>query len=231
MKSPVRYTVLFLAFGLALLFVQKLDAQYNYGVFNYYTVGVKGGLDIYQYSMDPKRSVEYEMIPNYSFGVSGAWYYRYWLEFHMDIMFANRDFTVNWLYPPDPDGNVPASSRYKLNYLSFPMQARANFIYTRYFKMNVGLGIMPEFRVRPPREIVTYQNGITEESFDDFLVNDFHRALFGFPGSLHMKINFNRHFSTEISASYIFYVVKMNKILMDKPGKGYYFNLGFYYDW
>lgn len=216
-----------LSFALA----KNTKAQYNYGVFNYYTAGVKMGYDVYQYKMDSNRFVEHIVLPNYSFGISGGWYYKYWIELHMDILYANRDFTVKWLYPDDPNGFVPAKSRYKVKYLSFPMQARFNFIYTRYFKMNGGVGIMPEFRIRKPREIVTYQNGVENESFDDFLVNDFRKALFGFPLSVHSKINFNRHYSIELSASYIYYVVRMNKILMDKPGAGYYFNMAFYYDW
>jgi hypothetical protein len=231
LKSLIGNTVLITAFIIVLALPEKVSGQYNYGIFNYYTAGVKTGYDVYSYSMDPKRMVEHEILPNYSFGISGGWYYKYWLEFHLDILLANRDFTVKWLYPPDPVGKVAAYSKYKLYFLSFPMQARANFIYTRYFKMNVGLGIMPEFRVRPPHEIVTYQNGDTRESYDDFLVNDFNRALFGFPMSLHAKFNFNRHYSMELSASYIYYVVRMNTVLMDKPGKGYYFNLAFYYDW
>lgn len=189
------------------------------------------GYDIYSYKMDPDRYVAHEVLPNYSLGVSGGWYYRYWLEFHMDIMYANRDFTVKWLYPEDPSGFVASSSKYKVAFISFPMQARANFLYTRYVKMNFGFGIMPEFRIRQPREIVTYQNGKVLESFDSYLVKDFRKALLGFPASLHTKFNFNRHYSSEISASYILYIVKMNKVLMNGPGKGYYFNIAFYYDW
>jgi len=219
------------AFLLSFSFVKEIKAQYNYGVFNYYTAGVKMGYDVYQYKMDPNRFVEHLILPNYSFGISGGWYYKYFLELHMDILFANRDFTVKWLYPEDPGGLVPAQSKYKVNYLSFPMQARFNFIYSRYFKMNAGVGLMPEFRIRKPREIVTYQNGIEQESFDDFLVNDFRKMLFGLPLSIHAKINFDRHYSMEFSASYIQYMVAMNKILMEKPGAGYYFNMAFYYDW
>jgi hypothetical protein len=207
-------------------------AQYNYGVYNYYTLGVKMGYDVYSYKMDPERHVEHKVLPNYSFGVSGGWYYRYWLELHGDILYANRDFTVNWLYPLDPSSlRVPASSDYKLAFISIPLQARANFIYTRQFKMNFGVGIMPEFRVRPPREIVRYQNGYTEESFDSFLTGDFRRFLFGVPISLHTKINFDRHYSMEISMNYMWYLMRMNKVLMNGSGVGYYFNLAFYYDW
>lgn len=231
MKLKIKYSVSFLALIFFLLFSIKSFSQYNYGIFNYYTAGVKVGYDLYSYNMDETRFVEHQVLPNYSMGISGGWYYKYWLELHMDILYANRDFTVNWLYPIDPSGLIPVSSDYKVAFLSFPMQARANFIYTRYFKMNVGLGIMPEFRVKQPREIVTYQNGKTLESYDSFLVKDFRKALFGFPASLHTKVNFNRHYSTELSVSYIWYIVKMNKVLMDGPGVGYYFNIAFYYDW
>ena len=220
-----------LLFGLGILASKNLVAQYNYGAFNYYTAGVKMGYEFYSYKMDASRHVAHKILPNYSFGVSGGWYYKYWLELHGDILFAKRDFTVEWLYPEDSQGFVPASSDYKLAFISVPLQARANFIYTRYFKMNIGVGIMPEFRVRPPREIVTYQNGLIQESFDSFLAKDFRKLLFGFPLSLHSKINFNRHYSTEISFNYMWYVVRMNKVLMDGPGTGYYFNLAFYYDW
>jgi hypothetical protein len=231
LKDVFKYLFFIFVLIFSILLSTKSFAQYNYGVYNYYTAGLKGGYDIYSYKMDPTRFVEHQVMPNYSVGISGGWYYRYWIEFHMDILLANRDFTVKWLYPEDPGSLVSAYSDYKVTFLSFPMQARANFVYTRHFKMNFGAGIMPEFRTKQPREIVTYQNGEVRESFDSFLVKDFRKALFGFPFTLNGKINFNRHYSTELSASYIWYVVKMNKVLMDKPGVGYYFNLAFYYDW
>jgi len=217
-----------LLFGI--LISNQIKSQYNYRVFNYFTAGVKGGYEIYHYNMDPKRSVEHVVLPNYSFGLTGGYYLRYFIEFHIDLLYANRDFTVKWLYPNDPIGDVPAQSTYKVNYLSFPMQARFNFVYTNWVKMNVGVGIMPEIRLKP-HEIVTFQNGKIAESFDDFLTKDFRRGLFAFPLSLHSKFSFNRHYSTEISANYFYYVVKMNKILMKSPGYGYSFFLSFYYDW
>ncbi|MBN2745782.1 MAG: hypothetical protein JXR34_03575 [Bacteroidales bacterium] len=217
---------------LTLVFTFKpASGQYNYGVYNYYTAGLKMGYEMYSYKMDPSRNVKHEILPNYSFGITGGWYYRYWLEFHADILFTKRDLRVKWLYPADPFGTVPLYSDYKLAFITIPIQARANIIYTRNYKLNFGVGILPEFRFRPPREIVTYQNGVEAESFDSFLVKDFRRLLFGFPISLHNKINFNRHYSTEISFNYMWYVTKMNKVLMDGPGVGYYFNLAFYYDW
>ena len=146
------------------------------------------------------------------------------------MKYAQRDLSVKWLYPADPDGRVPDKSLYKIGYLSFPMQVRANFLYQKYVKMNAGLGIMPEFRLRP-REIVTYQNGQVRESFDDYLNTDFRRALLAFPMSIQARFNFNRHYNVELSVNYLYYVVRMNKYLMDKPGYGFGVYLGFYYDW
>jgi len=214
-----------------LLFVGlQSNAQYNYGSYNYYTLGVKGGYDIYDYSFDESQQMAFLVQPNFNFGISGGLYLSYLLELHADFRYSIRNFDLKWDYPQDPTGQVPALSEYQMSYISVPIQLRINAIYAKWVKLNFGVGIMPDFRLRP-QETVTYQNGSTNESNKSYLTKNFTGVLVAVPLSANLKINFSRHVAIELSANYYYYLNKMHKDYMTKNGAGYGFNAGVFYDW
>ena len=206
------------------------NAQYNYGSFNYYTLGAKGGYDVYNYTFDEVQQMSYDIQPNFNFGISGGLYLSYLLELHADFRYSIRNFNLKWDYPIDPTGQVPAYSEYKMSYISVPVQLRFNAIYARWVKLNIGVGLMPDFRLRP-QETVTYQNGSTNESNKTYLTKNFTSVLVAVPMSANLKINFSRHTAIEFSANYYYYLNKMHKDYMTKNGTAFGFNVGFFYDW
>jgi hypothetical protein len=205
-------------------------AQYNYGAFNYYTLGVKAGYDIYSYSFDETQQMTYEVQPNFNFGVSGGLYLSYLLELHADFRYSIRNFNLKWDFPQDPTGQVPALSEYKMSYISVPVQLRLNAIYLKWVKLNIGVGLMPDFRLRP-QETVTYQNGSTSESNKTYLTKNFAPVLIAVPMSANLKINFSRHIAIEFSGNYYYYLNKMHTDFMTANGTAIGFNAGFFYDW
>lgn len=205
-------------------------AQYNYGSYNYYTLGVKAGYDVYNYSFDETQQMTYDMQPNFNFGVSGGLYLSYLLELHADFRYSIRNFNLKWDFPQDPTGQVPQYSEYKMSYISVPMQLRFNALYMKWVKLNVGIGLMPDFRLRP-QETVTYQNGNINESNQTHLTKNFSSVLVAVPMSVNLKINFSRHMAIEFSGNYYYYLNKMHKDYMTKNGTGFGLNAGFFYDW
>jgi len=220
----------FIVIFFILFYGLQSNAQYNYGAYNYYTLGVKGGYDVYDYSFDESRQMYHIVQPNFNFGISGGYYLTYLLELHADFRYSIRNFDLRWDFPEDPLGEVPAFSEYKLSYISVPIQLRINAIYARWVKVNVGAGLMPDFRLRP-YETVIYQNGNTNVSKHSYLTNNFTGVLVAIPLSVNLKINFSRHIAIEFSANYYYYLNKMHKDFMTKAGKAYGFNAGFFYDW
>ena len=214
-----------------LLFASSISyAQYNYGAYNYYTLGFKAGYDIASYSFDEAQQMTYIQQPNLNFGVSGGYYISYLLELHADFRYSIRNFDLEWNYPADPTGQVPALSEYKISYISVPVQLRLNALYLRWVKLNIGAGLMPDFRLRPS-ETVTYQNGNVSESNKSWLTKGFSGVMVSVPLSAHLKINLSRHFAIEASATYYYYLTKMHQDYMTKPGTTIGFNAGFFYDW
>ena len=227
MFQGIKIIILIFVFSIS---VFKAGAQYYYASYNYYTVGFKGGYDVYSYDFDPGQNVSYEAQPNFSLGVTGAYYATFLIELHADLAYSTRNFNVRWHLPDDPEGMVPALSEYKLAYIRVPLQARINAIYLNWVKLNLGAGIMPEFRLRP-QEKVTYQNGSTSESQDAWLTKNFTSVLVAVPFSANLKINFSRHVAMELSAYYYLYLNEMHKEFMLKPGSAYGFYAGMFYEW
>lgn len=219
--------------GLLLFFLivsSAASAQYYYASYNYYTIGVKGGYDVYNYSLDKSEQISYEMQPNFSVGASGGLYLSYLFELHADLRYSMRNFNIRWDFPQDPTGQVPARSEYKLSYIQLPIQARINALYFNWFKMNIGVGIMPEVRLRPG-ETVTYQNGTTSKSEDSYLTKNFSTVLVAIPISANFKFNLSRHVAIEVSANYYYYLNEMHTDYMTKPGTAFGIYTGVYYDW
>lgn len=227
MFQNIRNKALILFF---LIISTTASAQYYYASYNYYTLGVKGGYDMYNYSFDKTQQISYEMMPNFSFGVSGGLYLSYLFELHADLRYSIRNFNIRWDYPQDPTGLVPARSEYKLSYVQIPIQGRINALYFNWFKMNIGIGIMPEIRLRPS-ETVTYQNGTTNESEDAWLTKNFTSVLVAVPISANFKFNLSRHVAIEASANYYYYLNKMHSDYLTKPGYAFGFYAGVFYDW
>ncbi len=227
MFQSIRNKVLILFF---LIISINVSAQYHYASYNYYTLGVKGGYDIYNYSFDNSQHISYEMRPNFSFGVSGGLYLSYLFELHADLRYSIRNFNILWDYPHDPSGMIPALSEYQLSYIQVPIQARINALYFNWVKLNIGVGLMPEFRLRPG-ETITYQNGSTSESQKTWLTKNFSSVLLAVPISANLKFNLSRHVAIEISANYYYYFNKMHTEYMTKPGSAFGFYTGMYYDW
>lgn len=206
-------------------------SQYHYGKFNYYSAGIKTSYDMYYYKFSELQNVTHTQLPNFTISATGAYYFTYLIEFHGGLRYSFRNLIMDWQFPQDPnDLFVPEQTKYKIAYIGLPMDARFNVIYGLYVKTSISLGFLPEFRTRP-REIVTYQNKITEENFHTFNTKDFSKFLFAFPVGVHTKIHFSRNFTMELSANYLQYLNKFNKTYSEKAAHAYSFSLGFYYDW
>jgi hypothetical protein len=206
-------------------------SQYHYGKFNYYSGGIKTSYDMYFYEFNKAQNVKHKQLPNFTITATGAYYFTYLIEFHGGLKYSFRNLVMDWKFPTDPnDLFVPDETKYKVAYIGMPLDARINVLYGMYVKTSISLGIMPEFRTRP-REIVTYQNDITEENFHTFNTKDFRKFLFAFPVGIHTKINLNRHYTLELSANYLQYVTKFNKTYSKNSAYAFSFSLGFFYDW
>lgn len=205
--------------------------QYNYGRFNYYTAGASFSYDMYNYEFNSSQNVTHKQVMNYTINTSFGYYFTYLIEFHGGLQFSQRNLIMDWHYPVDSsDLFVPDETLYKLKYISIPLDARINALYGRYVKLSASVGIQPEFRLRP-REIVTYQNDYTAENFLTYTTKDFRKAQFAFPLGLHLKVNFNRNFTAEISGRYLFYMNKINKVYSAKNHQALNLSVGFFYDW
>ena len=202
----------FLLLFIILFSVNRSFSQYNYNKFNYYTVGAKLGPDFYFYDMDENKNGTFDNTINYSIGVSGGYYFSWLFEFHGAVYYSNRNFGIDWSYPGIPvgpdDPKVLTRSEYKMSYINFPLEARFNLLYLNWMKLNVGTGIMPDFRFKP-RETQYYNDGDIVESEQYWQTKDFTRVLFAIPVSLNFKFYYDRHISIEASCSYYQYINRM----------------------
>lgn len=220
----------FLIFFTLLIFSGKdVSAQYNYKVYNYYCVGLKFGYDYNIVDLDPERFVSAVPRFNFHIGASGAWYYKYFMEFHADIRYSNKSIILDWQYPEDLTSLIPDYSLYRLHYISIPLQTRFNIIYQKYFKLNAGVGFNPEFRVRQ-REYTTFQTGATREAYKDFLTDDYRRVIIGAPLSIHAKYNYERNWAVEFSLTYSLYLNRANKIYWRVPGSDVIIDFAYFYE-
>jgi hypothetical protein len=205
-------------------------AQYNYGKYNYYTIGGRLTYDVYNFTEKNEVNAEMEVKPGFSFGVSGGYYATYLMELHAGFRYSFHDLNIDWLLPPNANPLAVKRSEYKLRYISMPMQVRINVIYQRHVKFNLGAGLMPEFRLKP-RETVTFVSNETMLTEDIHTTKEFRKVLVAAPLSAHMKINIDRHSAFELSGSYYYYLGKLMPNIMEKNGTAYSFTLAFMYDW
>ena len=214
--------------------VSSAFSQYNYNKFNYYTVGLKLGPDFYFYNMDENKNGTFDNNFDYSIGVSGGYYFSWLIEFHGAAYYSNRNFAIDWHYPGIPvgpnDPKVLTRSEYRISYLNFPLEARFNVLYLNWMKLNVGTGIMPDFRFKP-RETQYYNNGDIVDSDQYWQTKDFTRLLIAIPFSLNFKFYFERHISMEVSGSYYLYLNRMQEDFLTKPGSAVATRLAVYYEW
>ncbi len=202
--------------------------QYNYNKYNYYALGFHLGQDIYNYNFDEAKKMTEDQQFNYSFGITGGYYYNWLIEFHGAINFSSRNLLLNWDYPSSPD--ALKSSFYKLRYINLPFEARFNVLYLQWMKLNVGAGLMFDFRFRP-KEFLTYQDGSEVESIKYWNTKKFSRVLVAFPLSLNWKIYINRNYTIQLSGSYYLYANRMHKEYLAKPATAYITRLGVFYEW
>lgn len=215
---------------LIFVLVFTANAQRGYASYNYFSAGMKSGIDIFNYKIDPNQQAELTSQLNLGFSGSFAYYYSWLFEFHGDFMISSRSFELKWNYPIDPQGLAPAFSVHRVPYVSFPMQARINALYFDRFKLNIGAGIMPEFRLRP-KEVITYQNGAEEQSYQSRLSNNFNAILFAFPFSANLKIYLSKNYALEASANYLLYMNKLNSVYLSEPSPALSYRLGLFYEW
>jgi len=216
------FILLFVFFG------NIAKGQYNYNKYNYYVLGVHFGNDIYQYNFDESKKMIEKPQFNYSFGISGAYYYSYLIEFHGSLNFSSRNLKLNWNYPTSPD--ALSTSFYKLRYINIPLEARINALYLQWMKLNVGAGIMFDFRLIP-KEFLTYQDGSEKESIKYWRSKKFTKVLVAMPLSLNWKIYINRHYTVQLSGYYYLYVNRMHREYLSSPAKATAARLGVYYEW
>ncbi len=213
--------------GFLLSFI-SLKAQYHYSKFNYYSLGLSVGPDLYSYSFDEAKSITNDKKFNYTIGVSGAYYATWIFEIHASINYSSRNMTLLWDFPAD--SNALAKSEYKLSYLNIPIELRANILYLNWMKFNLGIGIMPDFRFRP-QETLTFQDGESRVSVKFWGSKNFAPFLFAFPFSANFRFYINRHITVGIGASYYLYVNKMHTDYLSSPANALVIRSGFYYDW
>lgn len=220
--------------NLTLLFVFVLfsiiaKGQYNYNKYNYYALGIHLGNDIYNYDFDASKKMVEDPQFNYTFGISGGYYYNYLFEFHGSLNFSSRNLLLNWDYPSSPD--ALQSSYYKLRYINIPVEARFNILYLQWMKLNAGAGLMFDFRIAP-KEILTYQDGSEIESIKYWNTKKhWTKVLIAMPLSLNWKIYINRHYTFQLSGYYYLYANKMHKEYLNSPATALATRLGVYYEW
>ena len=206
----------------------SMKGQYHYSKFNYYSLGLSFGPDMYSYSFDAAKNITNDDKFNYTIGLSGAYFATWIFEVHASLNYSSRNMTLLWDYPEDP--NAIAKSEYKLNYLNIPIELRVNALYLNWMKLNLGVGIMPDFRFKP-KEILTYQDGNTQESIKFWGTKNFAPFLFAFPFSANLRFYLNRHYTIGFGASYYLYVNKMHTNYLTSPANAVTIRAGLYYDW
>ncbi len=221
MKKVLLFLLLFFASGL-------LKAQFNYNKYNYYSLGVHLGPDFYNYSFDKAKKLTESPQFNYSFGVSGAYYYNWLIEFHGSVNFSSRNLSLNWSFPDSSD--ALKNSYYVLRYINIPLEITVNALYLDWMKLNFGVGVMPDFRIRP-REFLTYNNGQVSESVKYWNSKKFTSVLVAFPLSMNLKFYINRHYTIQLSAVYLIYANEMHREYMTKSATAINSRLGVYYEW
>jgi hypothetical protein len=174
------------------------------------SVGFKTGYDYMILKMND--GLFGDLFSNSSTNVSltGAYYYSKKIEFHGDLCYSFRTFDFTWLYPLDFDNNIPATSSYKVDYLTIPLQIRYNFYYTKKIRLNFGGGIAPEIGMRPEENVV-YQNGNLQTSANIWLSKAFPRYGFAIPVTFESKFFVGRHLSLTAGLSYHQYLTKIHK--------------------
>lgn len=221
MKSLFVIIVL-IAFGLT------AKSQYNYNKYNYYVLGLQLGNDVYKYNFDDSKRMVEDPEFNYSFGISGGYYYNWIVEFHGSLNFSSRNLALNWNYPSSPD--ALQRSYYKLRYINIPLEARINALYLQWMKLNFGAGVMLDFRFIP-KEFLTYQDGSEVESIKYWSTKKFTKVLVALPLSLNWKFYINRHYTMQLSGYYYLYANRMHKDYLLSPATAFAARLGFYYEW
>ena len=207
-----------------------LYAQPRYGKYNYYSAGARFTYDMYNYSELSGRNVDIRVRPAFSLGASAGYYASYLIELHGGYRVSWHKVDMDWILPDNPHSNAVDYSKYNLTYISVPLQARINVIYLRQFKLNIGAGLMPEYRIRQS-ETVTYANGLEFDTEDIHTTKEFRKWLVATPLSMHMKFNLNRHFAIELGGYFNYYLNRMIPNYMNKNGYTYSVSLGFYWDW
>ena len=206
----------------------SVQGQYNYSKFNYYSLGLRLGPDMFSYDLDEVKNITKDDNFNFTIGVEGAYFITWLFELHASINWSSRNMTLLWNYPTDPD--ALAKSEYKLNYLNVPIEIRFNALYLNWMKLNIGAGIMPDFRFRP-KEFLTYQDGRVDESIKFWSTKNFTSVLFAFPLSVNATIYINRHYNIALGVGYNVYVNKIHKDYLVSPANSLIIRAGMSYDW
>jgi hypothetical protein len=206
----------------------NLNAQYNYNKFNYYSLGIKAGPDFYTHTLDPNKKMTIDPTFNMSVGISGAYYVVWYFEVHGSIQYSSRNISFIHTLSTNPDALF--LSEYKISYLNIPLEGRFNVLYNNIVKLNLGIGLMPDFRFRP-KEFLTYNDGQRIESIKYWSSKNYTKVLFAFPASAHAKFYLDRHYTLEVGGTYYFYMNRMHKEFFTQPSNGLAIRLGVFYEW
>jgi|GEM_PF-2506318 hypothetical protein len=219
---------LLIVFLLMMVGIGTISAQYHRKKFNYYTIGVKLGPDFINYKIDPNKN--FSDIPklNFSVGVSGGYYYYWLLEFHGALLYSSRNWYLDWTLSENPE--AIDETKYVLQYISLPLEARYNVLYLNEWKVSVGTGIFFDFRLKP-KEYKFYNDGSFQESVKYWNSKNFTKILVGLPLTLNIKFYLDRHNTIELGGAYNLYFNRMHKDYLLKPGSSYTARLAFYYEW
>lgn len=219
----------FIIIAFLLCSTSLLMAQANYGRYNYYTAGVRFTYDMFNYNELSKVNANVIAQNNFSYGITAGYFVSYILEIHGGLRYAHRDVNVSWLLPTFADPNTIKKSAYRLRYVSVPIEVRLNVATTKHFKMNIGVGLMPEFR-RRPQETVTYVSNRVEITEDIHTTKEFKKVLLAAPLNIYWKFNIDRHYAIEIAGGVNYYINNFMPNYLDKHTFSYTGSIGFMYD-
>jgi hypothetical protein len=205
-------------------------SQHGYAHFNYYSVGGKLGYDYYNLTLDKYLNGTVNSQSSFNISASGAYYATWLFEFHGDVRFSYRSLNFNWTNPKDPEGLAIQSSSYGIGYFSIPFEARINAVYSNAVKLNFGIGLMPELRLRPHEEVV-YQNGSTIVSEDIWQTKGFRVLALGAPLTAELKFYLSKHYTISTSLTYIQYLTNLHKYYFSSKPSALEFRAGFFYEW
>ncbi|MFO8053711.1 MAG: outer membrane beta-barrel protein [Bacteroidales bacterium] len=206
---------------------------HGYAKIMYYGLGVKYGIQYMDYNMRYEKD-NYTFKPGFShyFSVSGEYFIEYNLNLRADIQYSHRKVFLDHEYGKDvdPESNLlPEKVDWTIGYITIPIRANYNFLYTQHLKMYVAGGIAPEFKTHD-MESVTYLSGRTEDHFNLLYSRRFNKVNLGGSLSAGFKYNPSAHFGIELEGGLMQYVGAVNADYSKGPPRAYYIEGGVFYD-